>query len=168
VTQGQRWLAPDTLYTLYVLTLPQVCGAEQVQWVGRCPTCKEWNCVQEYSVRRDGSAGPKRPQRSINPKASGGSNSNAPYYSSSGWLSPGADGYGIATKLTDVTSEEAQRRVTLPGSSEFSRVLGGGLVPGSMVMIGGDPGVGKSTLLLQLAGRLAGAGVLYSSIVNSY
>lgn len=49
---------------------------------------------------------------------------------------------------------ESQERLPLPGS-EFPRVLGGGLVPGSMVMLGGDPGVGKSTLLLQLAGQLA-------------
>ncbi|KAG5189640.1 P-loop containing nucleoside triphosphate hydrolase protein [Tribonema minus] len=138
--------------TVYVC---EVCGAEQVQWVGRCPTCKEWNSVREHKVRRDGGGGPSRRSSSGSgggaQRGGGGGGGGA-----AGWLVPGADGYGIATRLTDITSEEAQRRVELPGAAEFARVLGGGLVPGSMVMIGGDPGVGKSTLLLQLAGRLAG------------
>lgn len=62
--------------------------------------------------------------------------------------------FGPCTYRRYVRAAEKQERMPLPGS-ELPRVLGGGLVPGSMVMLGGDPGVGKSTLLLQLAGRLA-------------
>ena len=103
------------------------CGAEALRWEGRCPTCGEWNTLDEV-------------QRSPN-RGSGASAS---------WLSARSE---APQELSAVTLEQWPR---IPlGLSEFNRVLGGGLVKGSLVLVGGDPGVGKSTLLLQVSGALA-------------
>lgn len=111
----------------------QTCGAGAPRWVGRCPECGEFGTYVEEAV---GAGGAGRP--------SGGSASAA-----------------TPTKLSDVTAQETHRRCT--GVDEFDRVLGGGLVAGSLVLLGGEPGIGKSTLLLQVADSLGGAGadVLY-------
>ena len=102
------------------------CGADTVQWVGRCPECQAWGSVSEVGAsvaRRAVSAAPvSRPARPI------------------GELSP----------------DEARARAT--GVSELDRVLGGGLVPGSVTLLAGEPGVGKSTLLLDVAHRFAAGG----------
>src|SRR3954465_7877109 len=102
------------------------CGADTVQWVGRCPECQAWGSVSEVGAsvaRRAGSPAPvSRAARPI------------------GELSP----------------DEARARAT--GVSELDRVLGGGLVPGSVVLLAGEPGVGKSTLLLEVANRFAAGG----------
>ena len=112
------------------------CGNVMTKWSGRCEACGEWNTIVE-----DGglSVGPKK--------------------GSIGGIK------GNAIKLTDLASQEAPVPRTHSGIDELDRVLGGGLVPASAILVGGDPGIGKSTLLLQAAARFSEAGlkVLYIS-----
>jgi len=103
------------------------CGGEHAQWQGQCASCNAWNTLSRVSI------GPVK-------EAAAAGLGYAGSESEVRWLS-------------EVDSEEAERMVT--GFGELDRVLGGGLVPGSVVLIGGDPGAGKSTLLLQVASRLA-------------
>jgi len=113
------------------------CGATQPKWVGRCPECGEWNTLVETAVQ------PSAP-------------------SIAGVAGPlGLESQSLP--LPQITSE-GYERLPVP-MRELSRVLGGGIVPGTVVLIGGDPGIGKSTLLLQLAGMVSdgGAPVLYVS-----
>ncbi|PYO78691.1 MAG: DNA repair protein RadA [Gemmatimonadetes bacterium] len=106
------------------------CGAEQPKWGGRCDACGAWNSLAEEPVgRKGGKAG------------SGG-------YRPTG-LPP--------VRLSAVGVGGSERWRT--GLNEFDYVLGGGIVPGSVVLVGGEPGIGKSTLLLQCAARLEGAGI---------
>jgi DNA repair protein RadA/Sms len=117
----------------------QACGFESSKWLGRCPDCGEWNSFAEERQELAPAPGKGRPaMRGLDP----GSRPR-PY------------------DLVDVS--EAERIPS--GIGEFDRVLGGGIVPGSMVLIGGEPGIGKSTLLLQVAHLLARTGgpVLYVS-----
>jgi DNA repair protein RadA/Sms len=111
------------------------CGHGHPKWVGRCEACGEWNTVAEEPV-----VGGGRGKRSTRGRA------------------PAAP-----PRLRDVAADPIQRWRT--GLPEFDFVLGGGIVPGSMILIGGEPGIGKSTLLLQAAARLEAAGmtVLYAS-----
>ena len=99
----------------------QHCGAESSKWVGRCNSCGEWNTYVEQLIHK----GPNR----------------------SSSLDKGA--YAIPQKLSNVQSDQVTR-IDLK-NDEFNRVLGGGIVPGSMILIGGEPGIGKSTLALQVA-----------------
>jgi DNA repair protein RadA/Sms len=122
------------------------CGAEHAKWTGRCDACGEWNTLVEEAVARVPAtkAGAARRQ--------------------AGAAALGVGGSVVTTaRLRDVRGTEERRLRT--GINEFDFVLGGGIVPGSMVLIGGEPGIGKSTLLLQVAGALQGAGqrVLYVS-----
>lgn len=118
------------------------CGHEHPKWVGRCEACGEWNSIAEEPAvgRGSGAAGQRgrAPARHV-PLA----------------VPP--------ARLRDIASESLQRWRT--GLNEFDFVLGGGIVPGSMTLIGGEPGIGKSTLLLQAAARLEAVGrtVLYAS-----
>jgi DNA repair protein RadA/Sms len=115
------------------------CGHQHPKWVGRCEACGEWNSVaEEPGVERGGTR----------------ERGKSPSFNRS--LVP-------PTRLRDIASESLQRWRT--GLNEFDFVLGGGFVPGSMTLIGGEPGIGKSTLLLQAAARLEAAGrtVLYAS-----
>ncbi len=117
------------------------CGYESAKWMGQCPACREWNTfVEEPAV----------------PKASGWAGGRA----------PAGEGAGNAVKPVSLSGVEmtGQSRFTT-GTGELDRVLGGGIVPGSLVLVGGDPGIGKSTLLLQVCRNLADAGrkVLYIS-----
>jgi DNA repair protein RadA/Sms len=116
----------------------QQCGAETPRWAGQCPSCQAWNTLVETVVARPAATarGRERGQLTALP-------------------------VGTISPITDVSSAEADRLVS--GMAEVDRVLGGGFVPGSIVLFGGDPGIGKSTLLLQLAARLAanGGNVLY-------
>jgi DNA repair protein RadA/Sms len=115
------------------------CGATQSGWMGHCPECGEWNTMVESVV--------DSPSRSV----SGGTTAPATTLS--------AKAYSL-----DAIPPYAQSRMPVP-MEELSRVLGGGIVPGSVVLVSGDPGIGKSTLLLQLA-ALLGEGperVLYAS-----
>lgn len=113
----------------------QQCGASVPRWSGQCASCEAWNTLVETVVTRDA---PTRGAvtRARERAASAASAAVAP--------------------IGEVSSAEASRLAS--GIGELDRVLGGGLVPGSIVLFGGDPGIGKSTLLLQLAGRLAAAG----------
>src|SRR5215207_399964 len=122
----------------------QQCGSESPKWQGRCPDCGEWNSFTEITVT---------PAVSV---------------SAQGRVKPGGrDGVNRPVALTEVQSDQYPRLV-VPGE-EFNRVLGGGIVPGSLVLIGGDPGIGKSTLLLQVSAQLAGGDrtVLYVSAEES-
>jgi DNA repair protein RadA/Sms len=117
----------------------QQCGFESVKWMGRCPDCGEWNSLVETV------------SPALRTERRGGVRQS-----------------GVApVPLTDVEAVDAQRMAT--GSSEFDRVLGGGIVPGTLMLVGGDPGVGKSTIMLQTAGHLAlqQAPVLYVSAEES-
>ncbi|MCK5315166.1 MAG: DNA repair protein RadA [Anaerolineales bacterium] len=114
----------------------QQCGRVSVRNMGRCPQCNAWNSMVEEMV--------------------------SPAPSSKGRVSRGLVGRSTPQRLSDI-SGEADERLPLP-IGEFARVLGGGVVPGSIVLIGGDPGIGKSTLLLQVALEMARqSAVLYTS-----
>src|SRR5215211_2368273 len=111
----------------------QACGYQSPKWLGRCPECGGWSTLAEE----------------LEAKAENG----RPAWGASG-------GAPRPMLLTDVTAESEPRRRT--GIHELDRVLGGGLVNGSVVLLGGDPGIGKSTLLLSALDRLAREGpVLY-------
>jgi DNA repair protein RadA/Sms len=126
--------------TLYICN---ECGAEHLKWEGRCRDCGEWNTLEEaiQEPRASGSFGFGRSARSGFLVAS----NNPPL------------------KISEIEAN-SYARIPLP-MPEFTRVLGGGVVPGSLVLVGGDPGIGKTTLLTQVAGLLAdGVGpVLYLS-----
>ena len=141
------------------------CGCENVKWLGRCPTCKEWNTMQEFAVGRGGSAGSSSSKsfQSMRPSFGGRT-------SSSSWLdgvAGGSNDFGDSyapVRVTDIMKDQrsassktgdATNRLVVPDDDELNNVLGGGVMRGSLVLVGGDPGVGKSTLLLQTAGRVA-------------
>ncbi|MDH3740692.1 MAG: DNA repair protein RadA, partial [Hyphomicrobiales bacterium] len=114
----------------------QTCGAVHSKWSGRCDSCSEWNSITEEA-------------------------SGAPVSGAKGQTMP----KGRAGNLVPLTGDSPQPPRTMTGIAEFDRVTGGGLVAGSGVLIGGDPGIGKSTLLLQAMAALAntGARVIYVS-----
>ncbi len=114
----------------------QSCGYESTKWMGQCPSCREWNTMVEEPA---GAAAGKGSSGSAAKRA----------------VRP--------VSLNEVTVSDETRLDT--GIGEFNRVLGSGLVKGAMTLIGGDPGIGKSTLLLQVAGNLSatGSSVLYVS-----
>lgn len=116
----------------------QNCGYESSKWMGQCPGCKEWNSFVEETVS-------KTPHMGGASASTGRRSSLAP------------------STLADISISEENRIVT--GIGELDRVLGGGIVQGSLTLVGGDPGIGKSTLLLQVCRNLSGAGhkVLYIS-----
>lgn len=108
------------------------CGAESPKWVGKCPQCGEWNTYQEEVIERPSTGATSSARKSK--------------------ITP--------VLLSEVRGHHMERWVT--PDQELNRVLGGGIVPGSIVLIGGQPGIGKSTLLLQLALQLSGP-ILYVS-----
>lgn len=116
----------------------QSCGYESAKWMGQCPACREWNTFVEEPVIKSASG---------SSKAAAGS------------------GRGAAqpVSLSQVKADDEERRTS--GIKELDRVLGGGIVQGSLVLVGGDPGIGKSTLLLQMCRHLSedGVNVLYIS-----
>ena len=113
----------------------QNCGFESSKWMGQCPGCKEWNSFAE------------EPQASTKKTAAGNVRKDTPQ----------------PKTLSEIEMNQAARMST--GMGELDRVLGGGIVQGSLVLVGGDPGIGKSTLLLQVCRNLSDAGkkVLYIS-----
>jgi DNA repair protein RadA/Sms len=119
----------------------QSCGHAETRWLGRCPVCQEWSSlVEEPAIGVSGS--PPRPS------AAGVADGRSPI---------------AITDLGDAGEISAGARRT-SGIGELDRVLGGGMVAGSLILLGGDPGVGKSTLLVQaLAGLAAGGRVLYAT-----
>jgi DNA repair protein RadA/Sms len=113
------------------------CGGETLKWQGQCPACGEWNTLEQRAVRRPAAG-------------KGGSGRGAP-----------GPGSGAAPMPLD-SPHDLERLAS--GQGELDRVLGGGIVPGSVTLLGGDPGIGKSTLLLQVAAHIASArGVVYAS-----
>ena len=122
-----------------VVFVCQECGAQAPKWMGRCSECAAWNSLVE--------------ERVAEPAASG--------IDANRYMKPGTP--GAARLYAEVDAASALRIST--GIDEFDRVLGGGVVPGSLVLLGGEPGIGKSTLLLQAAAHFAAqAGpVLYAS-----
>ena len=133
------------------------CGSEFVKWMGRCPTCREWNTLQEMAAPRV--AGKASPRPTFRGSGGGGSNGiGSGSASGSGWLG-GVSDYSIPVRVTDAVEQmkgpRRQNRIIVPSDDEFNNVLGGGIMKGSLILMGGDPGVGKSTLLLQIAGTVA-------------
>ncbi|MEJ7694144.1 DNA repair protein RadA [Daejeonella sp.] len=116
----------------------QSCGHESAKWLGKCPSCSQWNTFVEEIIEKgnvavpDWKSGSTSTQRSNKPAA-----------------------------IYDIVYSEENRLIT--PDKELNRVLGGGIVSGSMVLIGGEPGIGKSTLMLQVALNLPGLKVLYIS-----
>ncbi|MBY6270027.1 ATPase domain-containing protein, partial [Parageobacillus thermoglucosidasius] len=106
----------------------QECGYESAKWLGRCPGCNTWNSMVEEIER-------------TKPATKGV------------FVHSASDIISKPVPITTVTATQEPRIQT--GISEFNRVLGGGIVKGSLVLIGGDPGIGKSTLLLQVSAQLA-------------
>lgn len=123
---------PKSLY------ICNVCGSESTQWFGKCPQCDKFNTLEE-SVTETSS--------NIN-RGGWQSHTRSPQPSASKAAQPRA-----SLKFSEI-SDNVQMRFA-SGYVELDRVLGGGIVPGSLVLIGGDPGIGKSTLLLQVANQLA-------------
>jgi DNA repair protein RadA/Sms len=115
------------------------CGAEYNQWFGLCKECNEFGTISEEPVEVGGGGTYSR----------GGWQSNT----RSGNKSSGVAQPRVSLKFSQIDNDVQQRFPS--GYGEFDRVLGGGVVPGSLVLIGGDPGIGKSTLLLQVANKLA-------------
>lgn len=116
------------------------CGWTAAKWVGRCGECQQWGTVQEQAAQT-GIA------RRVGP------------------IPPSAE--RAARPITQITTQDAPRRAS--GVGEFDRVLGGGIVPGAAILLSGEPGVGKSTLLLEVAAQAARCGrrVLYASAEES-
>ena len=116
----------------------QECGYESSKWMGQCPGCRAWNTFVEETV-------------------------STKKVSSTGSSLQNGLRRAEPVVLKDIRLSEDERKLTNIG--ELDRVLGGGIVPGSLVLVGGDPGIGKSTLLLQVCRNLAMSGnsVLYIS-----
>jgi len=110
------------------------CGQESAKWIGKCPSCNEWNTFREIRIKADSV------QQSLRHVAK---SAVAPLL------------------LKDIPLQDVSR-IDMH-DEELNRVLGGGLVPGSIVLLGGDPGIGKSTLTLQTIMRMPGTNVLYVS-----
>ncbi|MBX2910282.1 MAG: DNA repair protein RadA [Chitinophagales bacterium] len=119
--------------TVYVC---QNCGANSAKWVGKCPVCSEWNTyVEEHTSKEE----EKAKEKSYAAKS----------------------GNAVPVPIGDVIEQDTERLNT--GDTELNRVLGGGIVAGSLILLGGEPGIGKSTLLLQIALQLKGVKILYVS-----
>jgi len=115
----------------------QSCGYESAKWLGKCPSCGQWNTLVEEIIEKTATAVPTWKTETSSRKLS------------------------KPSKVDEIQSS-VERRI-LTGDKELDRVLGGGLVEGSLVLIGGEPGIGKSTLMLQLALNLKGKKLLYIS-----
>ena len=102
------------------------CGYESSKWMGQCPACKAWNTFVEETVKKPSGVGAVKSAVSSRQEPA---------------------------VLSSITLKEDERVLTHIG--ELDRVLGGGIVPGSLVLVGGDPGIGKSTLLLQVCKHLS-------------
>ena len=116
----------------------QSCGFESPKWLGKCPSCQQWNTFVEEVIEKGNAAVP-----AWKPASTSQQRANKP------------------VPVTEITYTEEHRMPT--PDKEFNRVLGGGIVPGSLVLIGGEPGIGKSTLMLQLALNMPNQKVLYVS-----
>ena len=116
----------------------QNCGYESTKWLGKCPSCQQWNTFVEELIQ-------KEPNKNAN-----------------NWKEYSSDTSSRKTQsLQNIQTKESPRIVTT--DQELNRVLGGGVVPGSIILIAGEPGIGKSTLFLQMGLQLQDATVLYIS-----
>ncbi len=111
----------------------QNCGAQSPKWIGRCPACNEWNTYVEEVVQKE-----KKDSTPI----------------------PGSIGRSAKPTPIDAISTGNEYRIDT-ANQELNRVLGGGLIPGSLILLGGDPGIGKSTLMLQVALQFKKVKILY-------
>ncbi len=111
------------------------CGYESAKWMGQCPACRQWNTMSEERIT----------------------------VSSKGSVAKAERKEAVLSKMSEISTAKEERVAT--GMKELDRVLGGGIVPGSLTLVGGDPGIGKSTILLQTCRFLGNAGhsVLYIS-----
>ncbi len=116
----------------------QNCGYESAKWVGKCPSCNEWNTFAEEIISKE----------KTNPQKQS-------------WKETAGNGEMKTISLSEVKSSEEKRILTQ--DAELNRVLGGGIVPGSIVLIAGEPGIGKSTLFLQIGLHLKNVRTLYVS-----
>jgi DNA repair protein RadA/Sms len=125
---------PDRMAKSRTIFICQNCGAESARWIGRCPSCKEWNTYQEEIIAPSSSRETSflREQEKRKPML-----------------------------LDDIKADEQNRGKS--GIAELDRILGGGIVNGSLILLGGEPGVGKSTLALQIALALRSKRILYVS-----
>ena len=112
----------------------QSCGTQSAKYLGKCPSCNEWNTYVEEVINRD--------------------------ETTKGWRSKNSK-LNTPSLISDINFTDEKRFTTT--DNELNRVLGGGIVPGSLILLGGDPGIGKSTLLLQLALQMQNKKVLYIS-----
>ncbi len=114
----------------------QNCGHESTKWLGQCPMCKEWNTFVEETIKKTSGSSSKAEERRRQAEP---------------------------VTLSEISMEQEDKVIT--HMQEFDRVLGGGIVPGSLTLVGGDPGIGKSTLLLQVCKKLSDDGhkILYIS-----
>ena len=119
----------EKLKTIYVCNQ---CGETSPRWMGRCPSCGAWNTMTEDVVAEPS----KSSSRAAAPARVTGQTSLTPQ------------------KLKNISTTEEKSRI-ITGISELDRVLGGGIVIGSVTLIGGEPGIGKSTILLQLCGEVS-------------
>jgi DNA repair protein RadA/Sms len=119
----------------------QSCGFEAPKWLGKCPSCAQWNTFVEEIVEKPNAAVPN--WKSISNGSTSLQRANKP------------------VQVSQITFSEEHRILT--PDKELNRVLGGGIVPGSLVLIGGEPGIGKSTLMLQIAMSMPAAKILYVS-----
>ncbi|MBE6561856.1 MAG: DNA repair protein RadA, partial [Ruminococcaceae bacterium] len=119
---------------IYVCT---ECDSQSPKWLGRCPNCGAWNSLEEETF-------------------------SAPAPTANVSFLPPSRGDSHAVPIDELDGSDCDRTVT--GIGELDRVLGGGLVDGSVILLAGEPGIGKSTLLMQLCGKLGAAGkILYVS-----
>ncbi|MDP9079772.1 MAG: DNA repair protein RadA [Bacteroidota bacterium] len=116
----------------------QSCGYESAKWLGKCPSCSQWNTFVEEVIEK--------------------ANVSVPNWKTASTTQQRAN---KPVQVADITFTEEDRLLT--PDAEFNRVLGGGIVAGSLVLIGGEPGIGKSTLMLQLALNMPNLKVLYVS-----
>lgn len=105
----------------------QNCGSSYAKWQGQCTACKEWNTIAEEVIQKA---------------------------EKSNWKTPSNSSKRVSKPLLINEIDVSQEARMQTSDEEFNRVLGGGIVPGSLILLGGEPGIGKSTLLLQIALKL--------------
>ena len=132
------------------------CGQESAKWIGKCPSCNQWNTFREIKIGSDsGQQSARMAAKEV---------SAARRAATVGGSMVGSMQHALKSsvvRLKDI-STKAEPRIDM-NDAELNRVLGGGLVPGSIILLGGDPGIGKSTLTLQTIMRMKGTNVLYIS-----
>lgn len=156
------------------------CGETAMQWSGQCMTCKAWSTLEKVAVSTGAEGGGGGARAAARFSSSGGPSAiknikgGGKGVRSNSWVMDSGDAPRSVSEISN-GKRASSYRLELPGvnGAEFSRVLGGGIVPGSLILVGGEPGVGKSTLLLQVADMLsareksASAAAAASDVVSS-